>query len=143
MLFRSANVINEAALLAVRRGKDQVSIAELQEAVERVIAGLEKKNRVLNKMEKERVAYHETGHALVALSMPGADQVQKISIIPRGVAALGYTLQLPVEEKFLSTEAELKDRWRQTVKYELLHARLDGQSDAEAAKTLRELEVRE
>ena len=73
-----ANVINESALLAVRRGKDHVGVSELQEAVERVIAGLEKKNRVLNKMEKERVAYHETGHALVALSLPGMDQVQKI-----------------------------------------------------------------
>ncbi len=105
-----ANVINEAALLAVRRGKDQVSIAELQEAVERVIAGLEKKNRVLNKMEKERVAFHETGHALVALSIPGSDQVQKISIIPRGVAALGYTLQLPTEDRFLMTKSELENK---------------------------------
>jgi cell division protease FtsH len=105
-----ANVINESALLAVRRGKDQVGIAELQEAVERVIAGLEKKNRVLNKMEKERVAYHETGHALIALSIPGTDQVQKISIIPRGVAALGYTLQLPTEDRFLMTKSELENK---------------------------------
>jgi cell division protease FtsH len=105
-----ANVINEAALLAVRRGKDQVGLSELQEAVERVIAGLEKKNRVLNKMEKERVAYHETGHALVALSLPGADQVQKISIIPRGIAALGYTLQLPTEDRFLMTKSELENK---------------------------------
>jgi cell division protease FtsH len=105
-----ANVINEAALLAVRRGKDQVGLPELQEAVERVIAGLEKKNRVLNKMEKERVAYHETGHALVALSVPGADQVQKISIIPRGIAALGYTLQLPTEDRFLMTKSELENK---------------------------------
>lgn len=105
-----ANVINESALLAVRRGKDQVGIAELQEAVERVIAGLEKKNRVLNKMEKERVAYHETGHALIALSIPGTDQVQKVSIIPRGVAALGYTLQLPTEDRFLMTKSELENK---------------------------------
>ena len=105
-----ANIINEAALLAVRRGKDQVGVSELQEAVERVIAGLEKKNRVLNKMEKERVAYHETGHALVALSLPGMDQVQKISIIPRGVAALGYTLQLPTEDRFLMTKSELENK---------------------------------
>jgi cell division protease FtsH len=105
-----ANVINEAALLAVRRGKDRVGLAELEEAVERVIAGLEKKNRVLNKMEKERVAYHETGHALVALSLPGADQVQKISIIPRGIAALGYTLQLPTEDRFLMTKSELENK---------------------------------
>ena len=105
-----ANVINESALLAVRRGKDHVGVSELQEAVERVIAGLEKKNRVLNKMEKERVAYHETGHALVALSLPGMDQVQKISIIPRGVAALGYTLQLPTEDRFLMTKSELENK---------------------------------
>ena len=105
-----ANIINEAALLAVRRSKDQIGFSELQEAVERVIAGLEKKNRVLNKMEKERVAYHETGHALVALSVPGADQVQKISIIPRGVAALGYTLQLPTEDRFLMTKIELENK---------------------------------
>ena len=105
-----ANVINEAALLAVRRSKDHVGLPELQEAVERVIAGLEKKNRVLNKMEKERVAYHETGHALVALSIPGTDQVQKISIIPRGVAALGYTLQLPTEDRFLMTKSELENK---------------------------------
>ncbi|MBH0205764.1 MAG: ATP-dependent zinc metalloprotease FtsH [Nitrospira sp.] len=105
-----ANIINEAALLAVRRGKDQVGVSELQEAVERVIAGLEKKNRVLNKMEKERVAYHETGHALVAMSLPGMDQVQKISIIPRGVAALGYTLQLPTEDRFLMTKSELENK---------------------------------
>jgi cell division protease FtsH len=105
-----ANIINEGALLAVRRGKDKVGKSELQEAVERVIAGLEKKNRVLNKMEKERVAYHETGHAIVAMSVPGADQVQKISIIPRGVAALGYTLQLPTEDRFLMTKSELENK---------------------------------
>ncbi|MGE3153697.1 MAG: ATP-dependent zinc metalloprotease FtsH [Nitrospiraceae bacterium] len=105
-----ANILNEAALLAVRRNKDVVELAELQEAVERVIAGLEKKNRVLNKMEKERVAHHEVGHALVALSIPGADSVHKISIIPRGIAALGYTMQLPTEDRFLMTKSELKDK---------------------------------
>lgn len=105
-----ANLINEAALLAVRRGKDQVGTDELQEAVERVIAGLEKKNRVLNQAEKERVAHHEVGHALVALSIPGADAVQKISIIPRGIAALGYTLQLPTEDRFLMTKSELENK---------------------------------
>ncbi len=105
-----ANIMNEAALLAVRRDKTQVGLPELQEAVERVIGGLEKKNRVLNKMEKERVAYHETGHALVALSLPGSDTVQKISIIPRGIAALGYTLQLPTEDRFLMTKSELENK---------------------------------
>ena len=105
-----ANIINEAALLAVRANKEAIHMAELQEAVERVIAGLEKKNRVLNRQEKERVAYHEVGHALVALSVTGADPVQKISIIPRGVAALGYTLQLPTEDRFLMTKSELENR---------------------------------
>jgi len=105
-----ANLVNEAALLAVRRGRDAVGLAELQEAVERIIAGLEKKNRVLNPMERERVAHHEVGHALVALSLPGADTVQKISIIPRGIAALGYTLQLPTEDRFLMTRSELENK---------------------------------
>jgi cell division protease FtsH len=105
-----ANILNEAALLAVRRSKEAVEMSDLQEAVERVIAGLEKKNRVLNRQEKERVAYHEIGHALVALNVSGADPVQKISIIPRGVAALGYTLQLPTEDRFLMTKSELENR---------------------------------
>ena len=105
-----ANLINEATLLAVRRGKEQVGLAELQEAVERVIAGLEKKNRVLNKQEKERVAHHEVGHALVAVALPGADPIQKISIIPRGIAALGYTLQFPTEDRFLMTKSELENK---------------------------------
>jgi cell division protease FtsH len=105
-----ANILNEAALLAVRRSKEAVEMSDLQEAVERVIAGLEKKNRVLNRQEKERVAYHEIGHALVALNVSGADPVQKISIIPRGVAALGYTLQLPTEDRFLMTKFELENR---------------------------------
>jgi len=105
-----ANVVNEAALLAVRRGAEAVALADLQEAVERIVAGLEKRNRVLNRMEKERVAHHEVGHALVAMALPGQDQVQKISIIPRGIAALGYTLQLPTEDRFLMTEQELLDK---------------------------------
>ena len=105
-----ANLLNEAALLAVRRGKDTVSLPELQEAVERVIGGLEKKNRVLNAMERARVAHHEVGHALMALSIPGGDAVHKISIIPRGIAALGYTMQLPTEDRFLMTVSELKNR---------------------------------
>ena len=105
-----ANIINEATLLAVRRNKEQVGLSELQEAVERVVAGLEKKNRVLNKAEKERVAHHEVGHALVALSFPGSDPIQKISIIPRGIAALGYTLQLPTEDRFLMAKTELENK---------------------------------
>jgi cell division protease FtsH len=105
-----ANIVNEAALLAARRGRNAVGLSELQEAVERVVAGLEKKNRVLNPMERERVAHHEIGHALVALSIPGSDMVQKISIIPRGIAALGYTVQLPTEDRFLMTRGELENK---------------------------------
>ena len=103
-----ANIVNEAALLAARRGKDTVGLPELQEAVERVIAGIEKKNRVLGQTERERVAHHEIGHALAGMSLPGSDEVHKISIIPRGVAALGYTLQLPNEDRFLMTKSELE-----------------------------------
>jgi cell division protease FtsH len=105
-----ANVVNEAALLAARSGKDAVALADLQEAVERIVGGLEKKNRVLNPAERERVAHHEVGHALVAMSIPGSDIVQKISIIPRGIAALGYTLQLPTEDRFLMTRSELENK---------------------------------
>ena len=105
-----ANIINEAALLGVRQNKDKVGIAELQEAVERVVAGLEKRNRVLSPDEKKRVAYHELGHALVATALPGNDNVHKISIIPRGIAALGYTMQLPTEDRFLMTESELENK---------------------------------
>jgi cell division protease FtsH len=102
-----ANLVNEAALLAVRRNKAEVGMADFQDAVERLIAGLEKKNRLINKTEREIVAYHEVGHALVALSLPGTDPVRKISIIPRGVAALGYTLQVPTEDRFLMSKNEL------------------------------------
>jgi cell division protease FtsH len=105
-----ANIVNEAALLGVRRDRDKVGMAELQEAVERVVAGLEKKNRVLSPADKKRVAHHELGHALVALSLPAGEGVHKISIIPRGIAALGYTLQAPTEDRFLMTESELKNK---------------------------------
>ncbi len=105
-----ANIVNEAALLAVRRGKDQASMPEFQEAVERVIAGLEKKNRVINPREKKIVAYHELGHAIVAMSLPGTDPVQKITVIPRGIAALGYTMQVPTEDRFLMSKTELENK---------------------------------
>ena len=105
-----ANVINEAALLAVRRNRETVEQADLEEAVERVVAGLEKKSRVLSKEERKRVAHHEVGHALVAMMIPGSDPVQKISIIPRGIAALGYTMQLPTEDRYLLTRTELEGR---------------------------------
>ena len=105
-----ANLVNEAALLAVRRGKQQASMPEFQEAVERVIAGLEKKNRVINPKEKKIVAYHELGHAIVAMSLPGTDPVQKITVIPRGIAALGYTMQVPTEDRFLMCKTELENK---------------------------------
>ena len=105
-----ANLINEAALLAVRRDKARIGMAEVEEAVERVVAGLEKKNRLINTEEKKIVAYHELGHALVAMALPGTDPVQKISIIPRGIAALGYTMQVPTEDRFLMRKTELNNR---------------------------------
>ena len=105
-----ANLVNEAALLAVRRSKDKVTMSEFEEAVERLVAGLEKKNRLINPKEREIVAYHEMGHALVALSLPGTDPVQKITIIPRGIAALGYTMQVPTEDRFLMKKTELLNR---------------------------------
>lgn len=103
-----ANLINEAALLAARNGRTEVAQADLNEAIERVVAGLEKKSRVLNDNEKRIVAYHEVGHAIVGALMPGGSKVAKISIVPRGMAALGYTLQLPTEDRFLLSAEELK-----------------------------------
>jgi cell division protease FtsH len=105
-----ANVVNEAALRAARQGKDAVEMTDFDEAIDRVVAGLERKSRVINPREKEIVAYHEAGHALVAESRPHADRVAKVSIIPRGVAALGYTQQRPTEDRYLMTRTELLDR---------------------------------
>jgi cell division protease FtsH len=105
-----ANVVNEAALLAARRNKNHVTRAEFEEAIERVVAGLEKKSRRINEREKEIVAFHEAGHALVSWMLPYADRVSKVSIIPRGLGALGYTLQLPLEDRYLLTRSELRDR---------------------------------
>jgi cell division protease FtsH len=103
-----ANLVNEAALLAARNQRSEVTMADFAEAIERVVAGLEKKSRVLNEKEKRIVAYHEVGHALVGALMPGSGKVEKISIVPRGMAALGYTLQLPTEDRFLQSEEELR-----------------------------------
>jgi cell division protease FtsH len=103
-----ANLVNEAALLAARKGKSSVGQEEFNDAVERVTAGLEKKKRVMNESEKKRVAYHEAGHALVAYSLPDADPVHKVSIIPRGIAALGYTMQRPEGDRYLMTQSELE-----------------------------------
>jgi cell division protease FtsH len=105
-----ANLINEAALLAARKGKSSVTMEEFEEAIDRVVAGLEKRKKVMSKKEKEIVAYHETGHALMAESLETADPVHKISIIPRGISALGYTMQLPTEDRYLMTRTELIDR---------------------------------
>ena len=105
-----ANLVNEAALLSVRRKKAAVGMAEFEEAVERVVAGLEKKNRLINPKEKGIVAHHELGHAIVAMSLPETDPVQKISIIPRGIAALGYTMQVPTEDRFLMRRTELLNK---------------------------------
>jgi len=105
-----ANLVNEAALVAARRDAEAVTMADFQEAVDRIIGGLEKKNRAMNPKEKEIVAYHESGHALVAMILPNADPVNKISIIPRGIAALGYTQQLPTEDRYLMTREELLGR---------------------------------
>src|SRR5919109_933616 len=105
-----ANIVNEAALLAARQGKYSVEMTDFDEAIERVVAGLQKKSHVINPKEKRTVAYHESGHALVAELVPGADPVSKISIIPRGMAALGYTRQLPMEDRYLMTRSELLAR---------------------------------
>ena len=102
-----ANLVNEASLLTVRARKKTVEKEQFEEAVERIVAGLEKKNRLINVKERNIVAYHELGHALVALSLPGTDPVKKITIVPRGIAALGYTMQVPTEDRFLMTKAEL------------------------------------
>jgi cell division protease FtsH len=105
-----ANIVNEAALLAARQGKPAVEMSDFDEAIERVVAGLQKKSRVMNPKEKKIVAYHESGHALVAELVPGTDPVSKISIIPRGMAALGYTQQTPTEDRYLMTRSELLAR---------------------------------
>jgi cell division protease FtsH len=105
-----ANLVNEAALLATRRGASAVAMTDFNNAVERMVAGLEKRNRLLNPKERDIVAHHEMGHALIALSLPGVDPVHKVSIIPRGVGALGYTIQRPIEDRFLMTMEELENK---------------------------------
>jgi len=105
-----ANLANEAALLATRRGRDAVTTEDFNNAIERIVAGLEKRNRVLNEKERRVVAYHELGHAVVANSLAGVDRVHKVSIIPRGIGALGYTMQRPTEDRFLMSEQELKNK---------------------------------
>ncbi|MBI3515694.1 MAG: ATP-dependent metallopeptidase FtsH/Yme1/Tma family protein [Proteobacteria bacterium] len=105
-----ANLVNEAALLATRRNASAVEMRDFTAAIERIVAGLEKKNRLLNPFERKVVAHHELGHALTALALPGSDTVHKVSIIPRGVGALGYTIQRPTEDRFLMTREELENK---------------------------------
>jgi len=105
-----ANIVNEAALLAARRNKSEVDMADFEAAIDRIVAGLEKKRRVMNKKEKEIVAYHECGHTIVAELLPTTDPVHRVSIVQRGIAALGYTLQLPTEDRYLMTKSELLDK---------------------------------
>ena len=105
-----ANLCNEAALAATRRSAQEVDLSDFTTAIERIVAGLEKKNRILNPREREIVAFHEMGHALVALALPGTDTVHKVSIIPRGIGALGYTIQRPTEDRFLMTREELEHK---------------------------------
>jgi cell division protease FtsH len=105
-----ANLVNEAALLAARKNRKQVGPQELEDAIDRIVAGLEKKNRVLNEREKKTVAYHETGHALMAAFRPMTEKVHKISIVPRGIGALGLTMQLPTEDRYLMSRQELLEK---------------------------------
>jgi cell division protease FtsH len=105
-----ANLVNEAALVATRRGAGQIGMNDFNQAIERIVAGLEKKNRLLNPREREIVAHHEMGHAFVAAALPGVDAVHKISIIPRGIGALGYTIQRPTEDRYLMTRDELENK---------------------------------
>jgi cell division protease FtsH len=105
-----ANLVNEAAILATRREGDSVAMDDFNRSIERIVAGLEKKSRLLNPLEREVVAYHETGHALVTLALPGIETVHKISIIPRGIGALGYSIQRPTEDRYLMTREELKNK---------------------------------
>jgi cell division protease FtsH len=105
-----ANLVNEATLLATRRNAEAVTMADFNNAIERMIAGLEKRNRLLNPLERRVVAYHELGHAMVSLALPGTDTVHKVSIIPHGVGALGYTIQRPTEDRYLMTRAELEHK---------------------------------
>jgi cell division protease FtsH len=137
-----ANLVNEAALLAARNNKASVGMQEFNEGVERVTAGLEKKKRVIHEDEKKRVAYHEAAHALVAFSLPNTDPVHKVSIIPRGLAALGYTMQRPEDDRYLMTQSELESRIQVllagTIAEEMVYADVStgAQNDLERASEI-------
>jgi cell division protease FtsH len=105
-----ANIVNEAALRAARRGAEQVEMRDFEEAIDRVTLGFEQRTRIMSQEDKVRVAWHEAGHALVTMAVPHAEKVHRVSIIPRSIGALGHTLQLPTEEKYLLTQPELEDR---------------------------------
>ena len=131
-----ANVCNEAALLAMRRGHERVETADFQEAIERAIAGPEKKSRVVGRHEREMIAYHESGHALVGYLTPGSDPIQKISIIPRSQGALGYTIQMPLEDRFLMSQSEILDRIRVLLGGRVAEDVVFGQASTGAADDL-------
>ena len=137
-----ANLVNEAALLAARKDRSTVGMDEFNEGVERVTAGLEKKKRVIHEDEKRRVAYHEAAHALVAFSLPNTDPVHKVSIIPRGLAALGYTMQRPEDDRYLLTQSELESRIQVllagTIAEEMVYADVStgAQNDLERASAI-------
>lgn len=131
-----ANLVNEAALLATRRNADEVTLADFTAAIERIVAGLEKRNRILNPQERHVIAVHEMGHALVALSLPGMDTVHKVSIIPRGIGALGYTIQRPTEDRFLMTRQELENKMAMLLAGRAAEALLIGEISTGAADDL-------
>ncbi len=131
-----ANLVNEAALLATRRNANEVTLPDFTAAIERIVAGLEKRNRILNPQERRVIAVHEMGHALVALSLPGMDTVHKVSIIPRGIGALGYTIQRPTEDRFLMTRAELENKMAMLLAGRAAEALLIGEISTGAADDL-------
>ena len=131
-----ANLVNEAALLATRRNAAEVTLADFTAAIERIVAGLEKRNRILNPQERRVIAVHEMGHALVALSLPGMDTVHKVSIIPRGIGALGYTIQRPTEDRFLMTRQELENKMAMLLAGRAAEALLIGEISTGAADDL-------
>ena len=131
-----ANLVNEAAILATRRKADSVTIADFTQAIERIVAGLEKKNRLLNSYERKVVAFHETGHALVRLALPGDETVHKVSIIPRGIGALGYNIQRPTEDRYLMTKAELMNKMAALLGGRAAEALVFGEQSTGAADDL-------
>jgi len=131
-----ANLVNEAALVATRRNASEVTLADFTAAIERIVAGLEKRNRILNPEERRTIAVHEMGHALVAMSLPGLDTVHKVSIIPRGIGALGYTIQRPTEDRFLMTRKELENKMAMLLGGRAAEMLLIGQVSTGAADDL-------